>query len=65
MKEGDGETWFCYYCVMKLHWKPQDYLSLSYKEKILMKIFIEERLKSDEASRNKLKQSTSYTRRRR
>ena len=64
MKEGDGETWFCYYCVMKLHWKPEDYLSLSFKEKILMKVFIEERIKSEEASRNKLKNSSTPIRRR-
>lgn len=64
MKEGDGETWFCYYCVMKLHWKPEDYLSLSFKEKILMKIFIEERIRAEEASRNKLKNSSTTTRRR-
>lgn len=64
MKEGDGETWFCYYCVMKLHWKPYDYLSLSYREKILMKVFIEERLRAEESSRNKLKNSSTYTRRR-
>lgn len=64
MKEGDGESWFCYYCVMKLHWKPEDYLSLSYREKILMKVFIEERLRAEESSRNKLKNSSTYTRRR-
>ena len=64
MKEGDGETWLCYYCVMKLHWKPQDYLSLSFKEKILMKIFIEERIRAEEASRNKLKNSSTIARRR-
>lgn len=64
MKEGDGETWFCYYCVMKLHWKPDDYLSLSFREKILMKVFIEERLRAEESSRNKLKNSSTYTRRR-
>lgn len=64
MKEGDGETWFCYYCVMKLHWKPEDYLSLSFKEKILMKVFIEERIRAEEASRNKLKNSSTTTRRR-
>ena len=64
MKEGDGETWFCYYCVMKLHWKPEDYLSLSFREKILMKVFIEERIKAEEASRNKLKNSSTSTRRR-
>lgn len=64
MKEGDGETWMCYYCVMKLHWKPEDYLSLSFREKILMKIFIEERIRAEEASRNKLKNSSTTTRRR-
>ena len=64
MKEGDGETWLCYYCVMKLHWKPEDYLSLSFREKILMKIFIEERIRAEEASRNKLKNSSTTTRRR-
>lgn len=64
MKEGDGDTWFCYYCVMKLHWKPEEYLSLSFREKILMKIFIEERIRAEEASRNKLKNSSTSTRRR-
>lgn len=64
MKEGDGDTWLCYYCVMKLHWKPEDYLSLSFREKILMKIFIEERIRAEEASRNKLKNSSTTTRRR-
>lgn len=64
MKEGDGETWLCYYCVMKLHWKPEDYLSLSFRERILMKIFIEERIRAEEASRNKLKNSSTTTRRR-
>lgn len=62
MKEGDGETWLCYYCVMKLHWKPEDYLSLSFKEKILMKIFVEERIRAEEASRNKLKNSSTRRR---
>lgn len=62
MKEGDGELWYCFYCVMKLRWKPQEYLSLSLKEKILMKVFINERLKQEESSRNKLKNSSSSRR---
>ena len=64
MEEGDGEIWYCYYCVMKLHWKPEDYLSLSIREKLLIKVFIDRRLKAEEASNSKLKASSTPIRRR-
>lgn len=55
MKEKDGDTWYCYYAVMKLHWKPSDFAFLPPRERALMYAFIDERVKSEEQERRKLK----------
>ena len=54
MEEKDGDTWYCYYAVMKLHWKPHDFAFLSPKERALMYVFIDEKLKQEEKQRKKL-----------
>lgn len=64
MKEGDGDTWCCYYCVMKLRWKPQDYLSLSNREKALLLAFIQEKAEQDKIQSNKLKAENTRVSRR-
>lgn len=55
MSEGDGDTWYCYYAVMKLRWKPSEFAFLPPKERALMYAFIEERIKEEEKQANKLK----------
>jgi hypothetical protein len=57
MAEEDGETWYCYYAVMKLHWKPHDFVLLPPREKALMIAFIDERLKPEKKEIDKIKAS--------
>lgn len=65
MKEKDGDTWYCFYAVMKLHWKPSEFAFLSPQERALMYVFIDERLKEEEKQRKKLKSRQSSGRGRR
>ena len=55
MMEEDGDTWFCYYAVMKLHWKPSEFAFLPPAERALMYAFIQERVKQEEKENKKLK----------
>lgn len=55
MEEKDGDTWYCFYAVMKLHWRPYEFAFLSPQERALMYVFIDERLKEEEKQRKKLK----------
>lgn len=55
MKEKDGDTWYCYYAVMKLHWKPYEFAFLSPQERALMYVFIDEKLHEEEKQRKKIK----------
>lgn len=54
MEEKDGDTWYCFYAVMKLHWKPSEFAFLSPQERALMYVFIETKLKEEEKQRKKL-----------
>lgn len=58
MKEKDGDTWYCYYAVMKLHWKPSEFAFLSPQERALMYVFIDEKLRAEEQQHKKLKSSS-------
>lgn len=58
MEEKDGDTWYCYYAVMKLRWKPSEFAFLSPQERALMYVFIDERLKEEEKQSKKLKSKT-------
>lgn len=55
MEEKDGDTWYCFYAVMKLHWKPYEFAFLSPKERALMYVFIDTRLKEEEKQQKKLR----------
>jgi len=55
MEEKDGDTWYCYFTVMKLHWKPSDFAFLPNRERALTCAFIDERLKQEEKQQKKLK----------
>ena len=57
MEEGDGDTWYCYYAVMKLQWKPHEFAFLSPQEKALMYVFIDEKVRSEEKERKKIQSS--------
>lgn len=59
MEGKDGDTWYCYYAVMKLHWKPYEFAFLSPKERALMYVFIDERLREEEKQQKKLKSKAS------
>lgn len=54
MEEGDGDTWYCYYAVIKLRWKPSEFAFLPPKERAVMYAFIEERIKEEEKQNKKL-----------
>ena len=54
MSEKDGDTWYCFYAVMKLHWKPYEFAFLSPQERALMYVFIDEKLREEEKQRKKL-----------
>jgi hypothetical protein len=58
MEEKDGDTWYCYYAVMKLHWRPSDFAFLPNKERAMVIAFIENRLKEEEKERKRLKSSS-------
>ena len=45
---------YCYYAVMKLHWKPSEFAFLPAKERALMYCFIQERCEEEEKQRKKL-----------
>ena len=55
MEEKDGDTWYCFYAVMKLHWKPSEFAFLSPQERALMYVFIDEKLREEEKQQKKLK----------
>lgn len=55
MAEKDGDTWYCFYAVMKLHWKPYEFAFLSPQERALMYVFIDEKIKQEEKQSKKLK----------
>lgn len=54
MEEGDGDTWYCYYAVMRLRWKPSEFAFLPPRERALMYAFIEERIREEEKQNKKL-----------
>lgn len=58
MEEKDGDTWYCFYAVMKLHWKPYEFAFLSPQERALMYVFIDEKLREEEKQRKKLRSQT-------
>ena len=45
MAEKDGDTWYCFYAVMKLHWKPSEFAFLPPQDRALMYAFIDEKLR--------------------
>jgi len=57
MAENDGDTWYCFYAVMKLRWKPAEFAFLSPQERALMYAFIEERVAQEKKESKKIKSS--------
>lgn len=55
MAEKDGDTWYCFYAVMKLHWKPSEFAFLPPQDRALMYAFIDEKLREEEEQQRKLK----------
>ena len=55
MAEKDGDTWYCFYAVMKLHWKPSEFAFLPPQDRALMYAFIDEKLREEEKQQKKLK----------
>ena len=55
MAENDGDTWYCFYAVMKLRWKPSEFAFLSPQERALMYAFIEERVAQEKKENKKIK----------
>ena len=46
---------FCYYTVVKFHWKPHEYAFLPEKERVMVMAFIQEQVKAEEENRRRLK----------
>lgn len=63
MEEGNGDTWYCYYAVMQLNWKPRDFAFLPDKERALMYAFIDEKIKNEKKQAGKIKSSSRRGRR--
>lgn len=63
MAEGDGDTWYCYYAVMKLKWTPAQFAFLPHNERAMMYAFIDERIKEESAQNKKLKETSRRGRR--
>ena len=59
MEEKDGDTWYCFYAVMKMNWKPSEFAFLSPQERALMYVFIDEKLREEEKQRKKLNSKSS------
>ena len=59
MAEKDGDTWYCFYAVMKLHWKPSEFAFLPPQDRALMYAFIDEKLREEEKQHKKLKSQAS------
>ena len=55
MAEKDGDTWYCFYAVMKLQWKPSEFAFLPPQDRALMYAFIDEKLREEEKQQKKLK----------
>ena len=62
MAEKDGDTWYCFYAVMKLHWKPSEFAFLPPQDRALMYAFIDEKLREEEKQRKKLKSQRGHIR---
>ena len=60
MAEKDGDTWYCFYAVMKLHWKPSEFAFLPPQDRALMYAFIDEKLREEEKQQKKLKSRRSH-----
>lgn len=55
MKEGDGETWFAYYCLHKFHWEPSKFANMPMREKALVIAMIKERVDEEKKQMAKSK----------
>lgn len=65
MEEKDGDTWYCFYAVMKLHWRPYEFAFLSPQERALMYVFIDTKLQEEKKQQRKLNNKSGSVRRRR
>lgn len=59
MEEGDADTLYCYYAVIKLHWKPSEFAFLPHKERAAMYAFIDQRIEAEEREYKKIKNKTT------
>lgn len=55
MAEKDGDTWYCFYAVMKMNWKPSEFAFLPPQDRALMYAFIDEKLKEEEKQQKRIK----------
>lgn len=62
MAEKDGDTWYCFYAVMKLHWKPSEFAFLPPQDRAIMYAFIDEKLSEEEKQQKKLKAKSAKRR---
>lgn len=53
---------YAYYCLHKFHWTPSFFVDLPLKEKVVIKVMIDERIKEEkkQQSKNKSMSNTSH-----
>ena len=59
MKEGDPDTMYAYYCLHKFHWTPSFFVNLPLKEKVVIKVFIDEKVKEEKKQNSKVNSTSS------
>lgn len=65
MTESDGETWYAYFCMNKLHWTPGQFTRLGMREKAAVMAFIDQRIEEEKKAEAKAKSNHGKGRRRR
>lgn len=67
MEDGDPDTNYAYYALHKFNWTPSFFANLPLKEKIVIKVFIDEKIRIDKKAKKdaERKRSSGSSRRRR
>ena len=48
---------YAFYCLHKFHWNPAFFVNLPLKEKIVVKVFVDERIKEEKKQQSQMKKS--------
>ena len=54
MAEQDGDTWYCFYAVMKLNWNPETFAFLPPHTRALMYAFIDTQVEQEKKQQKRI-----------